>query len=104
MEQDFLEERKYLQAKKRVEKIKGFYWHFISYVVVNIFVSSIIIFGIMKDSGASFVDVIQEFAVYSVWIFWGIGLFFHWLSIFGSSWILGKNWEEKKIKEFMDKN
>ncbi|WP_255402281.1 2TM domain-containing protein [Tenacibaculum sp. SG-28] len=52
MEQEFLEERKYLQAKKRVEKIKGFYWHFISYVVVNIFVSSIIIFGIMKDTGA----------------------------------------------------
>ncbi|WP_255402295.1 hypothetical protein [Tenacibaculum sp. SG-28] len=24
--------------------------------------------------------------------------------MFGSSWILGKNWEEKKIKEFMDKN
>ncbi|XGA82019.1 2TM domain-containing protein [Polaribacter sejongensis] len=31
------------------------------------------------------------------------GLFFHWLSVFGLKLLgLGNDWEEKKIKEFMN--
>ncbi|MDC0087344.1 2TM domain-containing protein, partial [Polaribacter sp.] len=33
---------------------------------------------------------------------WGIGLFTHWLQVFGFRKIgFGKNWEENKIKEIM---
>ena len=39
----FTEEHKYLLAKKRVEKIKGFYIHLAVYIGVNIFISAIII-------------------------------------------------------------
>ena len=49
---------KYLKAKKRVEKIKGFYIHLIVYIVVNLFLSGIIIYGLMSDEGDSFEDVI----------------------------------------------
>ncbi|MGK0414076.1 MAG: hypothetical protein ACJA1B_002296, partial [Polaribacter sp.] len=35
----FKEEHKYLLAKKRVEKIKGFYIHLVVYIIVNIFIS-----------------------------------------------------------------
>ena len=36
--------------------------------------------------------------------FWGIGLASHGLSVFLPNFFLGKNWEEKKIREIMEKN
>ncbi|RZJ51219.1 MAG: 2TM domain-containing protein, partial [Chryseobacterium sp.] len=36
--------------------------------------------------------------------FWGIGLAAHALSVFLPTFVLGRDWEEKKIKELMDKN
>ena len=91
---------KYIRAKKRVEKIKGFYVHLIVYVIVNIFLSGIIIFGLMND-GDSFEEVLQNFGVYSTWVFWGIGVFFHWLGVLGFN-IVGKYWENRKLKEIME--
>ena len=104
MEREFIENQKYIQAKKRVKKIKGFYTHFAVYTIVNIFLSGIIIFGLTSDSEYNFLEAISHFGVYSTWIFWGIGLFFHWLGVFGfQSLGLGKDWEEKKIKELMER-
>jgi ABC-type multidrug transport system fused ATPase/permease subunit len=103
MEREFIENQKYIQAKKRVEKIKGFYIHFAVYIIVNIVLSGIIIFGLTSDNEYNFIEAISHFGVYSTWIFWGIGLFFHWLGVFGfHSLGLGKDWEEKKIKELME--
>jgi len=94
---------RYLQAKKRVDKIKGFYIHFGVYLAVNIMLSSIIIYGLTYDDGDSFGEAFSNFGVYSTWTFWGIGVFFHWLGVFGFTSLFGKNWEEKKLKEIMDK-
>ncbi|WP_339660221.1 2TM domain-containing protein [uncultured Polaribacter sp.] len=103
MELDFTQEQSYLRAKKRVKAIKGFYVHLVVFVLVNIFISGIIIFGLMQ-SGYSFYDAITNFGVISTWLFWGIGLVFHWLGVFGfQSLGLGKDWEERKIKEMMEK-
>jgi hypothetical protein len=35
--------------------------------------------------------------------FWGIGLLAHGLSVFVPNWIMGQNWEDRKIKEFIEK-
>ena len=35
--------------------------------------------------------------------FWGIGLLAHGLSVFLPGMILGNNWEERKIRELMEK-
>ena len=35
--------------------------------------------------------------------FWGIGLVAHGLSVFMPNCIMGQNWENRKIKEFMEK-
>jgi hypothetical protein len=94
---------KYLRAKKRVEKIKGFYIHFGVYIAVNLLLSGIIIYGLTYDDGDTYGEAFSNFGVYSTWIFWGIGVFFHWLGVFGFNSLLGKNWEEKKLKEIMDK-
>jgi len=36
--------------------------------------------------------------------FWGIGLLVHGLSVFGRNLLFNSDWEEKKIKELMDKD
>ena len=104
MEKDYTQEYKYLKVKKQVEKIKGFYWHLAAYIVVNIFISSIIIFGLMDEENDSLSEAFSNIGVYATWFFWGIGLFFHWLGVFGSNIFFGKNWEERKIKKYMEED
>lgn len=104
MNNDFIKEQQYLKAKKRVKAMKEFYRHLISYIVINLFISAVILYGLV-ESGYPFVDALGNFGVYSVWVFWGIGLFFHWLGVFGFNSIgFGKNWEDRKIKQMMDKD
>ena len=40
---------------------------------------------------------------FKVPFFWGIGLVFHGIKAFDSVPFIGKDWEERKIKEMMDK-
>ncbi|MBA6156615.1 2TM domain-containing protein [Tenacibaculum sp. S7007] len=101
-ENNYSEEHRYLLAKKRVEKIKGFYWHLASYIIVNIFISCVIVYGLMSEDGDSFNEAITNFGVYATWVFWGIGLFFHWVGAFGTNVFFGKDWEDRKIKEYMN--
>ena len=102
-DKETIEGIKYLKAKKRVEKIKGFYIHFGVYIAVNILISSIIVYGLTYDEGVSYVEALANFGVYSTWVFWGVGVLFHWFGVFGFTSFFGKNWEEKKLKEIMDK-
>ena len=103
MESNFTREQSYLRAKKRVKDIKGFYVHLIVYVSVNIMISSIIVYGLLS-SGNSFFEALTNFGTFSTALFWGIGIFFHWLGVFGfQSLGLGKDWEDRKIKELMEK-
>ncbi|QIE58138.1 2TM domain-containing protein [Rasiella rasia] len=79
------------QAKEKVEKLKGFYTHFTIYLIfVPIFIS-INYFG-----GSNF-----PWAVFPI-IGWGFGVFGHASETFGWNPFFGKNWEERKMKEFMD--
>ncbi len=92
---DYRKEDAYLRAKKRVEAMVGFYWHLAVYIVVNIFL--ILLIGLNSGSG------FRGFGPYATAFFWGIGLFFHFIGVFGFNFILGKNWERRKIEEFMEK-
>ena len=102
MEKDYIKEQQYIKAKKRVKDIKGFYSHLAVYLVINTFISGVIIFGLTHEDDYSFTGAISHFGVYSTWLFWGIGLLFHWLGVFGFKNVLGKSWEERKIKELME--
>jgi hypothetical protein len=56
------------------------------------------------QSGYSFTDTFSNFGVYSTWIFWGIGIFFHWMGVFGfRSLGFSRDWEERKIQAYLDK-
>ena len=91
-------EEAYIRAKKKLDKLVGFYWHLAAYVVVNLFL--IILIGFNRDAGESF----WSFPTFATAFFWGIGLAFHFLGVFGPNFMFGKDWEKKKIKEFMDKD
>lgn len=91
------EEIRYKEAQKEVKKIKGFYTHLFVYLVVNLF----IVFLNVRN--------LKEGETYFQWhnfytaIFWGFGLLAHGLSVFLPTLVLGKDWEERKIREFMEK-
>lgn len=91
------DEIKYQEALKRVKKIKGFYTHAIVYVFVNI----MIVFLNVKNLEPG--ETYFQFKNFMTAFFWGIGLLAHGLSVFVPNWIMGQNWEERKIKEFMEK-
>ncbi|MFT5761821.1 MAG: hypothetical protein ACI8WA_000943 [Polaribacter sp.] len=94
--------KKYLKAKKRVEELKGFYIHLGFYITVNLFISGAqVIDGITEDKSVT--EIFSDFGMYAVWLIWGLGIFFHWLGVFESK-VIGKNWEERKLKEILDKN
>jgi len=98
MENNLTEEQKYIRAKRRVKSIKGFYVHLSVYLIVNLFLflSSVIANGDWNN--------FWEWQSYSTAFFWGIGLAFHAFKVFGLFGILGNDWEERKIKELMDKD
>ena len=92
---------KYLKAKKKVEALKGLYGHIAVYVILN---SLMILFNanVFSKGAIDFSDMGNYFTA----IMWGIGLFFHILYVlfyfnFNSNFI--KRWEDKKIKEILDK-
>lgn len=91
------EQVKYELAAKRVKRIKSFYTHLVVYLVVNIMIFLLNIQNL--DKGESYF----QFKNFQTLFFWGIGLASHGFSVFGLDSILGNNWEEKKIKELMDK-
>ncbi|MCB0449229.1 2TM domain-containing protein [Mariniflexile maritimum] len=98
MAPNFIENDRYERAAKRVKRIRGFYSHAVVYVVINIM---IVIINI-QNLGAG--ETYFQWHNFITLIFWGIGLMAHGLSVFMPNIILGKDWEERKIKELMEKD
>ncbi len=92
---------KYKRAKKRVEEIKGFYIHLTVYILVNTFLY-LSTAGLFRSNFET-LDL-PSFGQFSTPFFWGIGLLFHGLYVFQFKSGIFKRWEERKLKEFMDKD
>lgn len=80
------------KARKRVEDIKGFYTHLVVYILVNAF---LLILNLITSTDT----------MWFIWplLGWGIGLFVHFLSVFVLEGFFGSDWEDRKIKDLMDK-
>lgn len=92
MKTPFTDSQSYYRAQKMVHKIKAFYIHLLSYcIVISLFIFSNLLYS-------------PEFHWFWFPVFgWGLGLFFHWLGIFGFQFLgFGKDWEDKKIREYMN--
>ncbi|MFQ3296882.1 MAG: two-component system LytT family sensor kinase [Polaribacter sp.] len=92
---DDLENSKYVKALEKVEKLKEFYQNLASYCLVIPF---LIFINLRFSPGFQWF----WFPMFG----WGIGLTFHFLEVNNYNVFLGKNWEDRKIKEMMkeDKN
>ncbi len=90
------------RARKRVEELKGFYVHFAVYIMVNIFISTTKIVHNLGD-GEGFGESFWNFGTFAVWLIWGIGIFFHGLKVFSRNIFFGKDWEERQIRKYMER-
>ena len=100
---NFQQDKAYRRAKKRVKDLKEFYKHFLVYFLVNaIFIGRRIYKDI--DQGDTLVEAFTDQRNYDFFFWWGMGLIIHAASVFIAPNILNKDWEERKIKEQMDKN
>ena len=79
------------RARRRLAAEKGFYVHLAIYVIV---ISGLFVINAVTGHGRW----------WFVWpaIGWGIGLTIHALSAFGMIGLLGRDWEERRLKELME--
>jgi hypothetical protein len=87
-------ENKYLRAKERVAEMKKFYSNLTSYAV---FISFLAVVNYWTNEWNYPWFLWAAFG-------WGIGLFFQALKVFQFNLLFGKNWEQRKIKEFMQED
>jgi len=79
----------YEKATRRVKELKGFYGNLTSYVLV---ISFLAVLNVLTSPGY-------------LWFFWpmigwGLGIAAHAVTTFG----IGKDWEERKIKELIEED
>ncbi|WP_298665301.1 2TM domain-containing protein [uncultured Methanofollis sp.] len=82
----------YDRALRQVKEIKDFYGHLAVYIIIN-----------------TMLFLINWFTSPTTWwfywvvIFWGIGLLVHAYSTFVEEGFFGRDWEERKVREIMEK-
>ena len=93
MQRYFFEETEYDRAKRKVKEIKSFYYNLACYCIV---------IPILVYINLTFTPHFQWFWFSAAG--WGTGLLVHGLAAFSYMPFLGKDWEQKKIKELMEKD
>jgi hypothetical protein len=86
------EESNYLKAQKKIEDIKGFYGNLSSYVVI---ITGLAILNFVTSPA-------HLWFIYPA-LGWGIGVVIHGVNVFNYMPFLSSDWEERKMKELMDK-
>lgn len=86
------EQDRYARARRRVKKTRDFYEHLVLYIAVNL-----ILFGINM--------LFSPDSLWFYWVtfFWGIGVVLHGFGVYVEGRIFGRDWEEKKIREFLER-
>ena len=82
---------RYVRARKHVEELKEFYYSLISYLIIIPFLA--------------FINYFTSWHYQWFWwpmLGWGVGLAFHAYKVFVSDGVFGRNWERRKIEEFME--
>ena len=92
-----------LKAERKVKELKGFYFHLFLYLTVNL-AWLLILFSL---------DEMSSYSQYGFWgmgyghismaVVWGIALLIHGVLVFGKNMSFSKKWEDRKIKELLNK-
>lgn len=92
METNLDQSSEYKAARCQVRKLRGFYAHLTVYLAVN---AGLLVINLFSSPGRLWV----------VWPLagWGIAVVIHGASVFlGGRWF-GREWEERKIREIMER-
>lgn len=84
---------RYERAKKRVKELREFYTHLAVYVIVN---TGLFLINYLTSAGTWW--------FYWPLIGWGIGVAAHGVSVFFEGGLLGRDWEERKIRQLMSRD
>lgn len=87
------EQARYERAKKQAEELRDFYQHLVIYLVINAF---LLLLNLRTSPG-------------HLWFYWplfgwGLGVAIHGATVFGSNKFWGQQWQERKIKQLMEKD
>jgi 2TM domain-containing protein len=82
----------YQDARRHARQVRGFYVHALVFVLVN---AGLVAINLLLTPGR-------------IWFGWGlagwaVGLAAHGLSVFAFGGWLGRDWEERKIREYLDR-
>jgi hypothetical protein len=80
------------RARKQVKALRGWYVHLSVFMLVNLM---LLLMNLMIGRGYWFVWS-------SLW--WGVGLMIHGLVVWSKIGAFGKDWEERKIREYMERD
>ena len=85
------EEHLYHKAKKKANKIRGFYYNLACYCVV---------IPVLIFINLTYVPEFHWF--WFSMLGWGTGVLMHGLDVYGLNPLMGKNWEERKLQQFIE--
>ena len=85
------EDKKYRKALEKVRRMRGFYIHLVTYILIN---TMLFLLNIMTSPNVLW--------FYWPLLGWGIGIAMHAFYVFGFGRWFGSDWKEKKIKEIME--
>ena len=98
-----LENRKLKKAMQRVEEIKKFYKHVVAYSLINLLLAFVwnFSFKLVGDFVISNQFDGGDDKYLPIWFLWGIFLVLHGVKTFAFPNLFGKDWEARKVDEFM---
>jgi len=82
----------YREARRHVKELKGFYTHAAVYICVNL---GMLALGLISPRA-------QHFFPWAT-LAWGIGLAAHGVVVFVFGGWFGAGWEERKIREYLER-
>ena len=90
--EDLTAHPRYQEALRHAQNVRGFYTHALVYLLINA-----ALFGLNMTTGRG--HLWFGWAAFG----WGIGLVAHGLSVFAFRGWLGAGWEERKIREYLER-
>ena len=88
----YIEDKRYQKAKERVEAIKSFYGNLISYCIV-----------IPGLAYLNYMTTNRPWVIFPA-VGWGFGILVHGMEAYGYNPLWGKRWQEKKLRELMERD
>ncbi|MDP2540844.1 MULTISPECIES: 2TM domain-containing protein [Tenacibaculum] len=96
-------EQQYIRAQRRVEEIKKFYKHLVVYILINLVFIGRRIYKDIVYGDESVMEAFLDINNYNLFFWWGVIVFLHGFNVFAKGKLFSKKWEERKIKEYMNK-